>query len=89
MVQALHLMNAPNLHNKVTSDNGRAARLAASDLPVDQIVAELYLLVYSRFPTSEEREIGSAWFASASNRRQAAEDLMWALLNTPEFLFKD
>jgi hypothetical protein len=22
-------------------------------------------------------------------RRQATEDLMWALLNTPEFVFKD
>ncbi|HVX15552.1 MAG TPA: DUF1549 and DUF1553 domain-containing protein [Pirellulales bacterium] len=89
MVQTLHLMNAPNLHNKVTSDNGRAARLAASDRSVDQVVAELYLLVYSRLPTSEEREIGNAWFASANNRRQATEDLLWALLNTPEFLFKD
>jgi hypothetical protein len=89
MVQTLHLMNAPNLHNKVTSDDGRAARLAASDKSVDQIVEELYLLVYSRFPTSDERQIGSEWFASANNRRQAAEDLLWALLNTPEFLFRD
>src|SRR5205823_5022290 len=29
VVQALHLMNAPNLHAKVTSEKGRAARLAA------------------------------------------------------------
>ncbi|HET6878569.1 MAG TPA: DUF1549 domain-containing protein [Pirellulales bacterium] len=89
MVQTLHLMNAPNLHHKVTSDDGRAARLAASDKPVAEIVEELYLLVYSRLPTSEERQIGNEWFASAANRRQATEDLLWALLNTPEFLFKD
>ena len=31
VVQALHLMNAPKLHRKVTSDEGRAARLAAAD----------------------------------------------------------
>ncbi len=30
VVQALHLMNAPKLHRKVTSDEGRAARLAAA-----------------------------------------------------------
>jgi len=24
-----------------------------------------------------------------TSRRQAAEDLLWALLNTPEFIFKD
>lgn len=89
MVQTLHLMNAPNLHHKVTSDEGRAARLAAGDQPVDKIVEELYLWVYSRYPTDEERQIGSEWFATAANRRQATEDLLWALLNTPEFLFKD
>ena len=56
----------------------------------DQIVEEIYLLVYSRLPDGEEREIGRQLFAEAgSARRQAAEDLMWALLNTPEFTFKD
>ncbi|HWB14540.1 MAG TPA: DUF1549 domain-containing protein [Pirellulales bacterium] len=89
MVQTLHLMNAPNLHRKIASDEGRCARLAASDLSAKQIVEQLYLLVYSRFPTAEEQHIGSEWFATAANRRQATEDLLWALLNTPEFLFKD
>lgn len=89
MVQTLHLMNAPNVHRKVTSDEGRAARLAAGDKKGDEIVEDVYLLVYARLPTSEERQVAADWFASAANRRQATEDLLWALLNTPEFLFKD
>lgn len=89
MVQTLHMMNAPNLHRKVTGDEGRVARLAAGDLSHEALVEELYLLVYSRLPTNEERQVGRDWFAAAGNRRQATEDLLWALLNTPEFLFKD
>jgi len=88
VVQALHLMNSPNLHRKVTSDQGRAARLAASSMTSGEIVEELYLLVYARFPSQEERQVGEAVFAT-SDRRQATEDLLWALLNTPEFMFKD
>jgi hypothetical protein len=90
VTQTLHLMNAPQLHQRVTSDSGRAAQLAASDRSPDQLIEETYLLVYSRLPDPAEREIGRQLFAeNGTSRRQAAEDLMWALLNTPEFMFKD
>lgn len=90
VTQTLHLMNAPQLHSWVTSDSSRAVQLAASDQPVDAVVEEIYLLVYSRLPDNEEREIGRRLFAEPNMpRRRAAEDLMWALLNTPEFEFKD
>lgn len=90
VTQTLHLMNAPQLHQRVTSDSGRAAQLAAGDRAIDQIVEEVYLLVYSRLPDEAEREIGRRLFAEdGTSRRQAAEDLMWALMNTPEFMFKD
>jgi hypothetical protein len=90
VTQTLHLMNAPQLHERVTSDAGRAAQLAASERSVDQIVEEIYLLVYSRRPDDEEREIGRRLFAETEmTRRRATEDLLWALLNTPEFAFKD
>ena len=89
VVQALHLMNAPNLHRKVTADQGRAARLAASDKSPSAIVEELYLTIYSRFPTADEAEAVVKIFAAGADRRQATEDLMWALVNTPEFIFKD
>jgi len=92
VTQALHLMNATAIHQKVISGSGRVAQLAASDKPAAQIVEELYLRVYGRFPTEEERDFGSKLFGDdkdKATRRQAAEDLLWALLNTPEFLFKD
>ncbi len=70
VVQALHLMNAPGINDKIRSDAGRAAKLAASDLPPERVVEELYLLIYNRLPDDEERTFGS--FALQSARRASA-----------------
>jgi hypothetical protein len=90
VVQTLHLMNAPNLHRKVTADSGRAAALAKSAKTPAEIVEELYLLVYSRLPSAEEKaDCVKLFDEKGATRRQVTEDLLWALLNTPEFIFKD
>ncbi len=90
VTQTLHLMNAPALHSKVISDQGLAARLAKSDQPVNEMIDELYLAIYARYPDANERETCRQVFASAGDaNRQSCEDLMWALINTPEFMFKD
>jgi hypothetical protein len=90
VVQALHLMNAPNLHRKVTADNGRAAQTAKSDKSPREIVEEIYLSVYGRPPGDDERRIAESLFTEpGATRRRTTEDLIWALVNTPEFVFKD
>ena len=90
MIQTLHLMNSENLYRKVTADDGWANELAESDLPADELVRELYLAIYSRYPTEKELDIGTQLYETENaSRRQTTEDLMWALLNTPEFVFKD
>lgn len=89
VTQALHLMNSKSIQGKVTSDDGIANKLAKSDRSPDQIVEELYLLCYGRLPDAAEREIGGQVFSRPeTTRRQSAEDLLWALLNTPEFFFQ-
>ena len=46
--------------------------------------------MYCRFPTEDERAAAVKRFDKPdATRRTAAEDLMWALINTPEFVFKD
>ncbi len=90
VVQALHLMNAENIDRKIGAATGRAARLAAGKQSPAQIVEELYLRAYSRFPTAAEKTACVRRFERpGAVRRQVIEDLMWALINTPEFVFKD
>jgi hypothetical protein len=90
VVQALHLMNAENLQHKLSDDDGRVAVLAKSDRTNSEIVAELYLLAYSRFPTDEERQAATTVLDEAKEKRRTAiEDLLWAMINTPEFVFKN
>jgi len=90
VVQALHLMNSPALYRKVTSDEGRCAALAKGKKSPSALVDELYLLAYGRFPTDTERAAAVKRFTKPNaTRRSAAEDLMWALINTPEFVFND
>ena len=88
VVQALHLMNSRSLTKRIADPNGRAAALAKSDRTPEQIVEGLYLAAYSRFPSPDERAVALAAFSEKEASRQSAtEDLMWALLNSAEFVF--
>jgi hypothetical protein len=58
------------------------------ELSDDQVVEELYLTFFCRFPEIKEREAGRAYLTQhADQRRQAIEDLAWSLMNTLEFVF--
>lgn len=88
VVQSLHLMNSKALQAKLSNDNGRARKLAASDKSPAEIVTELYLTSLNRPPTDEELQIATAAFSATDTTRQTAtEDVFWALLNSAEFVF--
>ena len=88
MVQALHLMNSDKLQTQLADKAGRAAALGQADRSAGEIVDEVYLAIYSRWPSAEERAIAVEAVESAQAKRQSAiEDLMWALINSAEFVF--
>ncbi|HEX4792345.1 MAG TPA: DUF1549 domain-containing protein [Humisphaera sp.] len=88
IVQALHLMNSPKLTGKISDARGRATALAKSDLSPEQIVRQLYLTAYARNPDVEELRIATGAFTeSGATRQSATEDVMWALMNSAEFVF--
>ena len=90
MVQALHMMNAQHLHDKVIHENGRALQLASSDRSTTEILNELYLSTFSRFPSEEEIQTANPLFGeNAEERQRATEDLLWSLINSPEFLLQN
>ena len=86
IAQALHLMNSPDIGNKIRSPSARAAQLADTKLLPREIVTELCLATLSRFPTTQEQIILEKRFIE-SDRRTAAEDALWILLNSKEFIY--
>jgi len=86
--QALHLMNSQALQAKLADESGRVKQLAGSEKSPADIVRELYLAAFSRLPTDDElgRAVGR-FSGETPNRQEATEDVLWALLNSPEFVF--
>ena len=55
--QALHLLNSPEINEKITHKRGTARKLALSSLTNEDVIDEIYLGTLSRFPTAEERAV--------------------------------
>ncbi len=88
ITQALHLMNSSEIGDKIRSKAGTAHRLADSKKTTAEVVEELYLTTLARLPTEAEKTTMLKVFAdSGTDRRAAAEDVLWTLLNSKEFLF--
>ncbi|HEV3120867.1 MAG TPA: DUF1553 domain-containing protein, partial [Isosphaeraceae bacterium] len=86
--QVLHMLNGPEIQAKLVHENGNVARLVRTIADDKELVDELYLAFYSRFPTSEERALATDHLRhDPGRRREAAEDLAWSLMNSLEFLF--
>ena len=99
LAQALHLLNAKDIQEKLAADSGAAAQLAADPRPDDEKLRDLHLLAYSREPDASELALAKAHLdkprpaadgkplTPAQSKRQGYEDILWAMLNTKEFLF--
>jgi hypothetical protein len=83
-VQAMMMMNSPAVTNRVRPNVGLVQQLMKSGKSDVEITEELFMTTISRKPTTEEVEV--AMRILKANRTQGTADILWALLNTPEFL---
>jgi hypothetical protein len=88
VAQVLHFLNSPEIHAKLAHDGGAVARLAKEKADDAALAEELYLTFYSRYPSEKEKKVAAEYLKrGAGNRREAAEDLAWSLMNSLEFVF--
>jgi hypothetical protein len=85
--QVLHLANSPELEDKLAAGDGRVAKLLQQKTPPGQAVEELYLAAFARYPTDEEKEKAAAYISRQKDVRRGLEDLLWAMVNSREFMF--
>ena len=73
---------------KIKAPGNRIGALLAAKKGEAEMVGEIYLAALSRPPEAGEAKAALAHVAKASDKRTAWEDVLWAVLNTREFLFR-
>lgn len=89
LAQVLLLANSDDLENKIADGNGKIARLLKEKRLAKDIIDDIYLGALGRFPTADELTKTHTFVESlpADKQQQALEDILWAVLNTREFMF--
>ena len=85
--QALHLLNGPTVSQKIREGKLVAGLLERGATPA-AVLEELYLRTLSRLPTEREQAVLLERVLAAKSPQAALEDVLWALLNSKEFLFQ-
>lgn len=99
LAQSLHLINSSEIKSKLGASSGRAAQLAAHEGTLQDKISELYVAAFSRQPRPEELLVAMDYFSEprvdadgnaidpGKAARENFQDLIWALMNSKEFLF--
>ena len=83
--QALHLLVGSTYNDKLWAEGARVYGLFQRGASDAEIIQELYLVAFSRFPTPPEIENLEYLIARTPSREQALRDLQWAVITSREF----
>jgi uncharacterized protein DUF1549/uncharacterized protein DUF1553 len=85
--QALALIASNAVNDKLRFRGGPLDQLIDSGLSNKDIVEELFLAALSRYPSPDEGDAVLEAIADSRTRRIGFEDVLWALVNSREFMF--
>lgn len=90
LAQALHLLNSDEIQGKLSRGGGRADTLAnpKDERPDQEKVREIFLWAFGRNPTDADMKTALAHIEKhKATKKTAYENILWALINTKEFVF--
>ncbi|MEN6450844.1 MAG: DUF1553 domain-containing protein [Thermoguttaceae bacterium] len=85
--QELHMLNSSHIRRKI-EESPKLRELLQSRRPPREIIDEIYLTILSRPPTSDELKIVRDYAQPGRAGRRPMLDLIWALVNSAEFLYR-
>jgi hypothetical protein len=85
--QQLHLLNSSHIRRKIEQGPKIRELLQSKNKP-REIIEEIYLTILSRLPTDEELKIIKDYSKPGQEGRRPMMDMVWALMNSAEFLYR-
>ena len=95
LAAVLHLLNSEEVQGKITRTGGRADLLAKAEdkRPDTEKLDELFLWAFARKPSTEDKKTALEHIEkmvaknAAAGKKTAYENILWAIINTKEFVF--
>ena len=87
VAQALHAINGETLNQKLRAPGGIVDSFVRHGLADEMAIRHLYLAALGREPRPGEEKRLLAALRESDDRRQAIEDIAWAVLTSKEFMF--
>jgi hypothetical protein len=88
LLQAFQLITGELTNTMIRDPDNRVGKLLSAGKTDAEILEELYLAALCRKPTEVESKKLLALLAEAKDRRAAWEDVLWAVVNSKEFLLR-
>jgi hypothetical protein len=86
--QRLHLLNSSQIQKKI-EQSALVRNETRGNRPASESIRMIYMTLLSRPPTAEEISVVEQYAREGRlSRRDTAMDLVWALINTTEFLYR-
>lgn len=87
LAHALNLVNGPLISGAVTDPASTLSKLIEKEKDNRKVVEEIYLATLNRMPTTDEMKLADELGDDPKQRLEVAQDVAWALMNSPAFLF--
>jgi hypothetical protein len=85
---AIELFNGDLIHQKLRDGNNRFRQLITAGASIEDVITELYLAAFCRYPTTNELTAAREHCEKTEDIAAAIEDICWVIFNTDEFLFQ-
>lgn len=87
LAQALHTLNGDTIAKKISDPQSHLGKLLTAEAPIEEIVSHIFMATLSRAATPDEQLLCKQIVSEAPTMKEGCEDILWALINSKQFVY--